>query len=46
MEKAKAADHSPGQRMPAGHDDQALWLAYNEAKALIQLDKKPPGPKP
>ena len=26
----------------AGHDDLILWLAYKEAKAMIQFDAAPP----
>ena len=29
----------------AGHDDLILWLAYKEAKALIQFNLAQPPPK-
>jgi hypothetical protein len=42
---------SPNPRNPladgADHDDLILWLAYEEAKAMIRFDNPPPsaGPK-
>ena len=30
----------------ASHDDLILWLAYKEAKALIQFDGPPAAPAP